>query len=336
MIFVIPTLGTGGAERQVRHLVEYLNRHGKRPYIITRDARNMIDVQAELISIPNVPGVSLKSLLIINNLQNRLGKKVITFSFLRQANVLVGILRLFKKFHWISSERSSPYLESGLYVFLERVLKRNSVVVANSEGAVRFYISRYFRAELLPNIVDYTSNTEASTENKYVVLCRLIKEKRVDFILDAWASAKLNAELIIIGDGPCMDALQLKTRILGLNNVTFKGHLENPLLELRNSRFYISASLREGMPNAALEAANSHNILILNDIESHRELITGTSHLAYQTDSLKSLVENLQLSYNLSEIERLRILRCNDEMLERHRPFRVMEKLDKIFSDYVN
>lgn len=335
MIIVIPTLGTGGAERQVRILVECLNTYGKRPYIISRDASKIIDVQAELISIPNVGGVSIKSLLIINKVQNRLGEKIITLSFLRQANVLVGLLRLFKKFYWISSERSNPYLESGLYVVLERVLKRNSLVVANSEGAVRFYRSRFFRAELLPNIVNHNSYTQAISEKKYVVLCRLIKEKRVDFILEAWAIAELDAQLIIIGDGPEMAALQLKTRNLGLDNVIFTGNLENPLLELRSSTFYISASFREGMPNAALEAANSHNVLLLNDIEAHRDLIAGTSHLLYETESLKSLVENLKLSYDLREKERLRILSCNDQMLEKHRPLNVVEKLEKIFSDQV-
>ena len=336
VIIVIPTLRTGGAERQVRNLVEWLNRYGNRPYILSRDASEVCDVQAELISIPNVGGVSIKSLLVINKVQKILGEKVITLSFLRQANVLVGLLRLFKKFHWMSSERSNPYLESGSYVFLERVLKRNSLVVANSEGAVRFYRSRFFRAELLPNIVDHNSYTQAISEKKYVVLCRLIKDKKVDFILDAWAIAGLDAQLIIIGDGPEKIALQLKIRNLGLDNVTFKGHLENPLLVLRSSTFYISASLREGMPNAALEAANSHNILLLNDIESHKDLIAGTSHLLYETDSLESLVENLKLSYDLGEKERLQILSCNYEILEKHRPEKVLEKLDKIFCDYVS
>lgn len=336
IIIVIPTLGVGGAERQVRYLIKYLNQHGNRPYLVSRSAENISDVQAEHVLIPDVGGVSIKALITIRKIHQAIGDNVVIISFLRQANVLVGILRLFIKFHWLSSERSNPYLEGGLYVFIEKILKRKSYVIANSLEAIRFYRERGYKTDLLPNLIEHSSNSYSKQSAKYVVLCRLIRDKRVDFILDAWACAGLDSELIIIGTGPRLDILQLKARNMNLENVRFTGHLKSPQRELQSSTFYLSASKREGMPNAALEAVESSNILILNDIPSHRDIINETPHLLYRTESLDSLVEVLKNSRRLSEIEKHRILSFNSKILANHRPAIVFEKFQRILNNVIN
>lgn len=331
VIIIIPTLSGGGAEKQVRLLVENLTAEVTHIHLVTRRIVGKVQYEVDVHLIPDVGGVTIGALKKLNELQRRLGDNTVTISFLRQANVIVGVLRLFKSFAWLSSERSDPHKEFGLYVILERFLKRRSLVLANSKSAVRFYENRGYKVKYLPNIL--TANIyskQPSKKQQFVVLGRIIKDKRVDFILDAWAKANIAGQLTIIGEGPFLLELKSKALNLNLQNVTFKGHMDNPNEELEHSSFYISASLREGMPNAAIEALAANNILILNNIDNHLDIVQGTEHLLYESDSLDSLVTVLRKCENFSKKHRKKIILENKTMLKKYEPYVVIKQLKRI------
>jgi glycosyltransferase involved in cell wall biosynthesis len=96
-------------------------------------------------------------------------------------------------------------------------------------------------------------------KNVYVVIGRAIKRKRLTHIINAWLEAgrDKSAELCVIGDGP--ELLKL-TRFYGTdlkqNNITFLGHLdqEDIMKILLRAKYYVSASVSEGLSNSLLEA----------------------------------------------------------------------------------
>lgn len=90
---------------------------------------------------------------------------------------------------------------------------------------------------------------------------RLIKEKRVDLLLQAISYMKNDhpeIKCIIIGDGPEMDALKNLANDLDLkNNIEFTGFLENVpdlLSYIKSSQVFILPSEREGFGMVVVEA----------------------------------------------------------------------------------
>ena len=87
---------------------------------------------------------------------------------------------------------------------------------------------------------------------------RLSKEKRVDRLIDAWASLRHHHEywqLNIVGDGPERENLQKQAEHLGLSGtLVWSKWCENPWQQLRSSDAYCLVSQYEGFPQSMLEA----------------------------------------------------------------------------------
>ena len=96
---------------------------------------------------------------------------------------------------------------------------------------------------------------------RLVYVGRLVALKRVDLILQAFAAfrqraaANLNAELIVIGDGPEREKLEALAKELELGmSCTFRGVVSNPKPLVKSSDALILASEHEGTPMCILEA----------------------------------------------------------------------------------
>jgi glycosyltransferase involved in cell wall biosynthesis len=99
--------------------------------------------------------------------------------------------------------------------------------------------------------------------------------------------------LLFIGEGElereCRDASNSE-------DIYFAGRVSNVSEYLRACDFYISSSVAEGMPNAALEALGSGLPVLLSDIPPHRELLKvggeiGVLYILSSIDSLSAAVE---------------------------------------------
>ena len=81
----------------------------------------------------------------------------------------------------------------------------------------------------------------------------------------------------------------------------FHGEVEDPSKFLVSSSFFISSSELEGMPNTPLEAMCHNNILILSDIDVHREILMSNQNYLFKTRSIKNLSNKIKLAFNLSK-----------------------------------
>ena len=98
---------------------------------------------------------------------------------------------------------------------------------------------------------------------------RLIPEKGVDWLLEAWrtvARARPDARLLIVGDGPHRHALGEKAAALGISgSVVFLGHRPDVERVLDGSDLFALPSYREGMSNALLEAMIAGLPVVVSD-----------------------------------------------------------------------
>ncbi|MCM1140283.1 MAG: glycosyltransferase family 4 protein [Muribaculum sp.] len=112
-------------------------------------------------------------------------------------------------------------------------------------------------------------------KNLFLVLGSLRPRKDNITVIKAFNELKdINAQLIIVGDGPEMNLLKSESKN---PNILFVGQTSVPIKYLQACDTLISCSLAEGLPNTVLEAISCGLTCILSDIGSHREIIENTS-----------------------------------------------------------
>jgi glycosyltransferase involved in cell wall biosynthesis len=113
-----------------------------------------------------------------------------------------------------------------------------------------------------------------STEPLFVVLGRLVANKRVEILLRAWERVRpaIGGRLLVVGDGPERERLQA----LAGQGVIFAGHVDDPQKwrMLASSWLLLNASMREGWGIAVMEAAASGTPSIGFDVPGIRDAIS--------------------------------------------------------------
>lgn len=131
--------------------------------------------------------------------------------------------------------------------------------VAPGPAQVKEVVRAGFDAKHIPNAVESAPETDGSPS--VVVVGRLVRRKRVDLVLDAWARIAGDHpqwRLSIIGsegeatDGCERDLRRAANGIVG--SVDFRGELDDPWVDAGDSSVFVIASEVEGSPNAVLEA----------------------------------------------------------------------------------
>jgi glycosyltransferase involved in cell wall biosynthesis len=163
-----------------------------------------------------------------------------------------------------------PGLRSGRFGRLKlKILLSADAVVAMSDQSLKELRNAGFpmqRVLAVPNGISLPKPAGTSAESaapdgicKVVFVGRLAGEKRVDLLLEQWASVQRQcpgeAELEIWGSGPLQETLQRRCAELGLaSSVIWRGHVEGVRSRLPTMDIFVLPSTAEGNSNAILEA----------------------------------------------------------------------------------
>ena len=162
-------------------------------------------------------------------------------------------------------------------------------------------------AKVICNGVDLTRFCKVSNEQKsllrsqfqipaeakvLVYFGNISKLKSVFTLLEAFELIQQkhpSAILYFLGAGEYLE--QLKERAKQNTQVMVLGYQENIAPWLQASDVYVSPSLSEGLPNAALEALGCGLSMVLSDIPPHREVevITGAHIHFFETKNIQKL-----------------------------------------------
>jgi GalNAc-alpha-(1->4)-GalNAc-alpha-(1->3)-diNAcBac-PP-undecaprenol alpha-1,4-N-acetyl-D-galactosaminyltransferase len=186
-------------------------------------------------------------------------------SFLTQTNILTVLATRGLDLHTVISERNDPRLQRhrGRVELLRWLVYRwADVVTANSKGALQ-ELARFVPADklgFLPNplMTSATPGTAEFRASTVITVGRLVEQKGLDVLLDAWArvvEALPGWRLAIVGGGPLAEALKAQAARLKIeDSVDWMGHVADPFPLLRGAELFILTSRFEGSPNALLEA----------------------------------------------------------------------------------
>ena len=281
VLFLIPTLTGGGAERVVVTLLQHLDRDRFDLALAVVDTRNaafrdqvpsdveFIDLGCRRVrhALPKLirllwrrrPDVALSTLGHLNlalAIMRPLWPPGVRFLARETTVVSMGIL-----------EHRRPGLWAWAY---RRFYGRFDHVICQS-GAMRDDLLEGFgldpkRLVVIHNPVDRRHIMEARAAAlplaappgrlHLVTAGRLSPEKGFDLLLDAMALAtRRNLQLTILGEGPLRAELEARALARGVSGrVHFAGFLRNPYPTIAAADLFVLSSRYEGFPNVVLEA----------------------------------------------------------------------------------
>lgn len=289
--FVIPSLGGGGAERVLVHLLRGLD---SRKFDV-----NVVLFKKEGIYLDDVPGtVAIHSvdhvlrsrlwygfgwLFLLSKLGRllRSQKPEIIVSFMWYSNFVVLMLRamrLIRSAVIVSERYTLSFSYEGkvtelirsnvvrfVYPFADKIV---AVSEAMSKELNRLYNIPPTKISVIYNPVDFKKIEEASEERVdhpwfrdsipvLIAAGRLSPQKGFSYLIRAVSILKNESliRLIILGEGDERKNLQQLIDRLGLQNqVELIGFQKNPYKYFSRATIFVLSSLYEGFPNALVEA----------------------------------------------------------------------------------
>jgi glycosyltransferase involved in cell wall biosynthesis len=281
-VFLINTMGGGGAEKVVHHIAMELVRRGIDVFIIIIDHDNSVYLPVNgvnhihLNSTKYVKSIFAKMLLFplityeVNFIINKLSPEYCC-SLLTRSNFIHITTKLFgNKRRIIISERHMTFVayNKGVKSFLNKMLinilyKYSDKIICISQAVADALensgISKNKLAVVYNPLCIKNELIRVEKYAKFTIICvgRLIVSKDIKTIIEAFSllSDKAEFQLTIVGVGPELHYLKELTKRLYLEDrVEFVGWIDDPVIIMSRCHVFVSASRNEGFGNVIIEA----------------------------------------------------------------------------------
>jgi glycosyltransferase involved in cell wall biosynthesis len=281
VIFLIPSLTSGGSERVFSVLANHLDREKFDLIVAVLDTNNRFyDIDESYLRLidletPRVRQAFLKIIRLI-----RVEKPDLVVTTLTHLNQFISLVKpiLPRKTRFIAREssilsvfhrrESMPDFRNWL---IRRLYPSFDTIICQSEKMANDFNENYNIARTKLTIINNPVDTEGSLrlastaaipEKKaafrFVSVGRLSSEKGIDKALQILATlGNQDFEYHIIGEGKEREVLEKLAKTLGIEaNVTFQGVQKNPFSWIKSADLLLLTSEFEGFPNVLLEAGS--------------------------------------------------------------------------------
>lgn len=353
VMFILPDLETGGAERIITTIANHLSRDRFEPKILLLRKQggylNFLKKDVEIIDI-NTERIRHSLKPILSQIYRR--KPDIVFSGFGEVNAYLSMfIKLFPKIKFIARETNvvSQHVTKKEIKFFYNFYNNYHHIIAQSDDMMNDLISNFKinRSKIIKinNPVDFDfineklliSDKPESFKYNYknvVAIGNLSARKGFDNLLKVFSRLK-NEKIIlhILGDGKDREILHQMKDFLGLRNVIFHGRQENPYQFLKFADLFILSSRYEGFPNVLLEAgacgtyslANNCpggiNEIIQNDINGE------VGNINNHEDFAQKIMNVLHRNYDKEWIRNSIKSRFSKEM--------ILDKYEKVLLDLI-
>jgi glycosyltransferase involved in cell wall biosynthesis len=284
LLFVLPSLGGGGAERASLDLLGGINRERFKITLalFSRSGGFLHQLPGDVQGI-DLQGARQYDLRLVWRLARLLRRRrpQIIFSVLRYANLITLLAHRVagSRASVIVNEQNLPSAEFALFGaarvkgwVLRQLYPWADAVTAISRGIANELTSQHGLAEgkvqIIPNPVDVnriTSLGEAELEDPWfdsvlpvvVAAGRLHPQKGFGYLIRAFAIVRnaLPCKLVILGEGPQRRELEQLITELGLSaDIALPGFRDNPYKYMGRASLFVLSSLYEGFGNVLVEA----------------------------------------------------------------------------------
>lgn len=316
LLFIIPSLSRGGAERVLIGLANHFSQ---------------LNIDTVIVSLnycePAFPiNNAIKTVYLTSRERkfpaNRLYYMLATFcrltslliryrpqcvvSFITSANIWAGITCSITGTPYIVSERTTPNRTVNNFNYLKRKLvvnlyKQSAAVVVSARGVMNCLLqNRAFKnaaniCQINNAVVEFGPVSVKRVHHRKFILGvgRLMYIKGFDQLIEAFSMSKLDdMDLVITGDGPEKANLTCQAYNLGLRDrVIFAGSKSNLQDYYSQAEMFVLPSRNEGYPNALVEAMSFGCPCIAMDCEfGPNEIIVNYQNgLLVQTGDIAAL-----------------------------------------------
>ncbi len=353
VLFAIPFLGGGGAERVIVRILCLLDRARFSPILVLKEKTGaFVDDVPRDVAILDCRGYGFAGKFLWIPRFVRFLKSEdpdIVVSFLWYTNIVSLFARFVTRgrFRLILSERST--LEGSHDGFVPSLLRKVAVrllypaadrIVPNSEALGRQLIDRFGiageKVVPIPNPVaveeirrlrDEEDGPAAGGDGLPLVagMGRFTREKGFDLLVRAMALVRPPSRLVLLGEGKEEGNLRELVRRLGLSGrVEFAGFRKNPYPLLGRAAVFVLPSRHEGFPNALLEAMALGLPCVATRCRTGPEeivtdgedgLLTPVEDPAALAEAVSRLLEDASLRERLGENARERVQGWNDRRI---------------------
>ncbi len=342
ILFVINSLGPGGAERVLVRLANLLGERGHQTCILTFKCGEPFEpITTRRISLGLSSGrsslfhtfLSLPRILLGIRRTVRAEAPDCVVSFMDQNNIMTILATRGINVGTIVSERVDPRRSSLADLpfplnfagsILRKLLYRfaSKVVVQTSAASSYFSSSGLTNVSVIPNAVKTppASVNALATPLKrpcIISLSRLVRQKRVDLTIDAFSELALRFpdwSLVIAGDGPLRGALEARAKGgAAATKISFTGLVEDPYSLLAHADIFVLASDFEGFPGALAEAMSMGLCCVATrcpfgpeEIITNEEdgILVPLSHKAALVDALAKVMSSAERRQRLGTMAR--------------------------------
>lgn len=297
VLFVLPNLAGGGAERVITSLLSHFDRSRICPQLLLIDAhkdvlRDQIPGDVEVIDLARP---RLRSALpAIWSMIRRLRPDVV-MSTLDHVNIGLGLMRPL----WPRGTRlvlratdlnnlELPILRWAMriafpfadgMVFQSRAMEKVFVERLRLAGPQMRTINNPVRADLIAELATLDEGIDAAASLRLVCAGRLTHAKGFDLLLEAMALASRRDFVVdILGEGADRAALEDQRDRLGLTErVRLLGFQKNPYARFAKADGFVLSSRFEGFPNVVLEALACGTPVLSTPVPGIEELLGNLS-----------------------------------------------------------
>ena len=196
----------------------------------------------------------------------------------------------------------------------KNAVKYADEIIVLSKGVQDYFKKVYGReTNFIPNGVnrpklraaEQISEKFGLSKDSYILfLGRLVPEKGIRYLIEAFKQVKTNKKLVIAGGSSDTDSFERELKDLAKNDerIIFTGFVQGSLLDelYSNAYIYTLPSDLEGMPLSLLEAMSYGNCCLVSDIPECTEVVEDKA-LIFKKSDVSDLWEKLQDACNHPE-----------------------------------
>lgn len=215
---------------------------------------------------------------------------------------------------WQREKWNSGFGSKFIRLGEKNAVKYADEIIVLSKGVRDYFRDTYGReTNFIPNGVNRPKTQEANlitekfglVKDSYVLfLGRLVPEKGIRYLVEAFKTVKTDKKLVIAGGSSDTDSFMEELKVLAKDDerILFTGFVQGQMLDelYSNAYIYTLPSDLEGMPLSLLEAMSYGNCCLVSDIPECAEVVEDRA-LIFKKSNTEDLREKLQDACNHPE-----------------------------------
>lgn len=272
-------------------------------------------IKLKTVSTINLRGIAAMSSSVFGAIKAAFGKYDIVHFHAEGPCAMLWLPKLFGKkciatIHGLDHQRAKWGRFASAYIMLGEkcAVKYADEIIVLSKNVQKYFMDTYGRkTKFIPNGVNYPDLRKAEVitkkfslnKNEYILfLGRLVPEKGIKYLIQAFKEVKTNKKLVIAGGSSDTNEFEKELKELAKSDerIIFTGFVQGKELEelYSNAYLYCLPSDLEGMPLSLLEAMSYGNCCLVSDIEECSSVIEDKG-IAFKKSDINDLKQKLQM-----------------------------------------